>query len=218
MAPSNLTIHRLERPDEKFVKDAISVFVSVMQEDVLAGILTGNNLSLLPLQGQAMIGGLVLTPGFAEVYTATDEAGELVGYVICTPPGHLLFSTEETRSHGFYEYADALAPEARDYFLKLMAKLPPDTNPTRDLERASYWCNFAMVRGDYQNKGVGTALFALAFARGEQLRANVALTATRGSNVPIYEKMGFKEVGHKAVASPWGEWELWYMSNERFQE
>ena len=60
---------------------------------MLAGVLTGNDLSLLPLQGQAMIGGLVLTPGFAEVYTATDEAGELVGYVICTPPGHLLFST-----------------------------------------------------------------------------------------------------------------------------
>lgn len=39
-----------------------------------------------------MIGGLVLTPGFSEVYTATDEDGALVGYIICTPPGHLLFS------------------------------------------------------------------------------------------------------------------------------
>lgn len=60
--------------------------------DILASVLTGNDLSLLPLQGQAMIGGLVLTPGFSEVYTATDENGALVGYIICTPPGHLLFS------------------------------------------------------------------------------------------------------------------------------
>lgn len=60
--------------------------------DPLASILTGNDLSLLPLQGQAMIGGLALTPGFADVYTATDEDGILVGYIICTPPEHVLFS------------------------------------------------------------------------------------------------------------------------------
>ena len=33
------------------------------------------------------------------------------------------------------------------------------------LERKSYWGNFAMVRADYQNKGVGTALFQLAFRK-----------------------------------------------------
>ena len=29
-------------------------------------------------------------------------------------------------------------------------------------ERNTYWCNFAMVRADYQGKGVARALFELA--------------------------------------------------------
>ena len=48
-----------------------------------------------------------------------------------------------------------------------MTKKVPQVNNENlaidDVERKTYWCNFAMVRADYQNKGVAKALFELAF-------------------------------------------------------
>ena len=32
-----------------------------------------------------------------------------------------------------------------------------------EAERTTYWCNFAMVRADYQSKGVAKAMFERAF-------------------------------------------------------
>lgn len=32
-----------------------------------------------------------------------------------------------------------------------------------DAARTTYWCNLAMVRSDYQGKGVAKAMFQLAF-------------------------------------------------------
>ena len=48
-----------------------------------------------------------------------------------------------------------------------MTKKVPQVNNENlaidDAERKTYWCNFAMVRADYQSKGVAKALFELAF-------------------------------------------------------
>ena len=33
----------------------------------------------------------------------------------------------------------------------------------QDAERTTYWCHLAMVRSDFQGKGIAKALFALAF-------------------------------------------------------
>ncbi len=48
-----------------------------------------------------------------------------------------------------------------------MDKLIPKANDKafgiEDSERNTYWCNLAMVRSDYQGKGVAKALFGLAF-------------------------------------------------------
>ena len=95
---------------DTFVEDAVNIFTSLMPEgtalirllgtcvriatftDPLAIALTGNDISLLPLLVRAMISGLVLTPGMSDTYGA--YAGEkLVGYLIFSKPGQLLFST-----------------------------------------------------------------------------------------------------------------------------
>ena len=48
-----------------------------------------------------------------------------------------------------------------------MGKEVPQANDeafgVKESERNTYWCNFAMVRGDYQGKGVAKALFELVF-------------------------------------------------------
>ena len=48
-----------------------------------------------------------------------------------------------------------------------MAKVVPKVNDEvlgiEDAERDTYWCNIAMVRADYQGKGIAKALFQFAF-------------------------------------------------------
>ncbi len=48
-----------------------------------------------------------------------------------------------------------------------MMKEVPELNDKalgiQEAERNTYWCNFAMVRADYQGKGVAKAMFELAF-------------------------------------------------------
>lgn len=48
-----------------------------------------------------------------------------------------------------------------------MAKEIPEVNDAafgiKESERNTYWCNFAMVRADYQGMGVAKAMFELAY-------------------------------------------------------
>ena len=59
----------------------------------MAIALTGNDLSLLRDLSKAMISGLVLVPGVGEAYAARDENGSLVGFLVFSLPGQLLFAT-----------------------------------------------------------------------------------------------------------------------------
>lgn len=52
---------------------------------------TGNDLSLLPMLCKVMVGGLVLAPGVGEAYSARDENGLLIGFLVFSLPGQLLY-------------------------------------------------------------------------------------------------------------------------------
>jgi len=211
MAPPNLKFERVQVPDAMFVEDAVEIFLSLTREDPVVVALTGADTSLLPDLCRAMISGLVLAPGVGEAYAARNENGVLVGFLVFSLPGQLLFAAEGSRARGFSEYAARLSDGGREYFLKVMPKLPPETNEEFQLELASYWCDLAFIRADYQHKGVGKALFKLSFDRAHELGAKeVGLTAMNPINLPIYKAIGFDLVKHELIKSPWSEYNLWF--------
>ena len=61
--------------------------------DQFAYALTGTNMTLLPDLITAMMSGLLLEPDMGEAFAAHDEDGVLVGYLIFSLPGKLLFAT-----------------------------------------------------------------------------------------------------------------------------
>ncbi|OSC98582.1 hypothetical protein PYCCODRAFT_1447335 [Trametes coccinea BRFM310] len=215
MAPSNLTIERVPTPtSEKVADEARDVFANLMVEDPAAIALTGGNMSLLPDLGGVMIRALALTPGVGDLFTARDETGSLVGFTLFSLPGQLLLSTEEQQKHGMFEFMGKLSPEGQKYYAETMGKEVPKVNDEvigiKDVEKSTYWCNFAMVRADYQGKGVARALFDLATKEAAKTGATMALTTTNARNVPIYEKLGFELRGQRVMPSPWVDWPMWF--------
>ncbi|RDX40724.1 hypothetical protein OH76DRAFT_308727 [Lentinus brumalis] len=212
MAPPNVTFEFVDHPTE----EAKEVFAGVMKHDPVAKCLTGGDLNLIPLLGLTFLRALLLSPGVSHMFTARDDTGALVGFTVFTLPGQLMLSTQEQRENAkLSEFASQLSEAGREFYAETMDKLIPKANDKafgiEDSERNTYWCNFAMVRSDYQGKGVAKALFGLAFKEADKLGATVALTTTNEINVPIYEKIGFQQPDEKVTyMSPWTEWYLWF--------
>ncbi|KAI0643326.1 hypothetical protein C8Q79DRAFT_1002544 [Trametes meyenii] len=202
MAPSNLKFEHLETP----VPDPAAI------------ALTGGDMSLLPTLGGVMFRALALTPGVGDLFVARDEHGALVGYTLFSLPGQLVLSTPEQQKHGLLDFMAKLSPEGQKYYPETMMTEVPKANDAalgiQEAERNTYWCNFAMVRADYQNRGVARALFELAIKEAAKAGATMALTATNIKNIPVYEKLGFKLHGHTVIPSPWVDWDLWFFSKE----
>ncbi|KAI0631481.1 hypothetical protein C8Q77DRAFT_139138 [Trametes polyzona] len=218
MAPSGITFEFVENPTETIAEEATQVFAGLMVEDPAAIALVGGDMSLLPSLGGVMIRALALTPGTSHLFTARDESGALVGYTLFSLPGQLILSTPEQQKHGLFEFMGKLSPEGQKYYPEVMAKEVPKANDEalgiEGAERNTYWCNFAMVRADYQGKGVARALFELATKEAAKTGETMALTTTNIRNVPIYEKLGFTLCGHKVMPSPWVDWPLWFFKKE----
>ncbi|KAI0755669.1 hypothetical protein C8Q74DRAFT_318422 [Fomes fomentarius] len=220
MASLNVNIQFLDSPTESFTDEAVEVFASVMKADPASIALTGGNLDLIPDLGRCMIRALALTPGIAHTWAARDDYGTLVGFTIFSLPGVLMLSTDEQRENGkAMELMSKLSPEGQQYYAETqMGKEVPQVNDEafgiKESERSTYWCNFAMVRADWQGKGVAKAMFQRAYHEAEKSGANVALTTTNIRNVPIYEKIGLKYYGERVMQSPWVEWRLWFFMKE----
>ncbi|EIW52676.1 uncharacterized protein TRAVEDRAFT_53118 [Trametes versicolor FP-101664 SS1] len=218
MATSNVTFERVESPTESLAEEATQVFAGLMVADPAAIALVGGDMSLLPSLGGVMLRALALTPGIADLFIARDETGALVGYTLFSLPGQLILSTPEQQKHGLFEFMGKLSPEGQKYYPDVMAKEVPKANDEAlgiaEAERNTYWCNFAMVREDYQGKGVAKALFELATKEAAKTGVTMALTTTNIRNVPIYEKLGFTLCGHKVMPSPWVDWPLWFFKKE----
>ncbi|RPD54581.1 hypothetical protein L226DRAFT_470867, partial [Lentinus tigrinus ALCF2SS1-7] len=200
---------------EPLIREAAQVFAGVMGADPVAICLTGGDLSLIPELGLTLLRALVLTPGVSHMYTARDETGTLVGFILFSLPGQLMLSTWEQRENAkLNEFMSKLSPEGQAFYAETMMKLLPEANDEafgmHETERNTYWCNFAMVRLDYQGKGVAKSLFELAFEKADKLGQHVALTTTNIRNVPIYKKIGFQYYGEKHMESPWTPWSLWF--------
>lgn len=180
--------------------------------------MTGDDVSLLPMLARAMVGGTALVPGVGDIFTATDNDGRIIGFVVATMPGQPLFTTEASRSHGYYTYASnpKLDPRACELFKDSFAKVPLETNlPAKELEITSYWVHLAMVRAGHQGQGVGSALFRAAFARARELAApRVALNATSERNVAIYSAIGLELVKEARFETPFNEVRVWYLAKK----
>ncbi|KAI0773168.1 hypothetical protein BD413DRAFT_313897 [Trametes elegans] len=218
MAPPSVKFEHVQDTTETLAEEATRVFTGLMVEDPAAIALVGGDISLLSFLGGTMLRALLLTPGVGDAFIARDEDGGLVGYTVFSLPGQLMLSTEKQQKHGFHDFMRKLSPEGQKYYAETMAKEIPKANDEalgiREAERTSYWCNFAMVRADYQGKGVARALFELAAKEAAKRGAVMALTTTNIRNVEIYQKLGFKLYGHRVMPSPWVDWPMWFFAKE----
>ncbi|KAF9812725.1 hypothetical protein IEO21_06033 [Rhodonia placenta] len=172
MAPSNLTISYIEKPGGKLVEEAVQLVVKLM--------LNGGNLDLFPGWARGVVAASALIAG--DMYAAIDEDNTLVGFALWIPPGRVPLETEEERQLGFNQFWKKLSPEGRDYIENVLGKEFPkyleESFGFAEAEKSTYWCNFAMVREDYQNKGVATAIFDLVYAKAKETGTIMALATS----------------------------------------
>ncbi|KAH9895927.1 hypothetical protein C8Q73DRAFT_789723 [Cubamyces lactineus] len=157
-----------------------------------------------------------------ELYTAKDENGELVGFVAWTPPGRETFDTPDQLEMGYIDFVKQLDAESRKFQSRLFREeLPTFVNESLGMENGekdTYWCWYAMVRPDYQSKGIARALFNMVYEKAKTTGATMALITNSRENVAKYGKLGFKERGEINVKSPWGEWPYYCMARETKDE
>lgn len=208
MAPSNLTISYIEKPDEKLVEEAVQLVVKLMLNDPAVPSVTGGNLDLFPGWARGVVAASALIAG--DMYAAIDEDNTLVGFALWIPPGRVPLDTEEERQLGFNQFWEKLSPEGRDYIENVLGKEFPkhleESFGFAEAEKSTYWCNFAMVREDYQNKGVATAIFDLVYAKAKETGTIMALATSLEKTSKIYQSMGFELKGFRVMPSPWKDW------------
>ncbi|EMD31808.1 hypothetical protein CERSUDRAFT_119380 [Gelatoporia subvermispora B] len=214
MTPANISVQQVRTPSEELAEAAIQLYESLMVDDPATDALTAGQPELIGLMARAMIKPSVLIA--AEMYTAIDENGVLVGFTLWLPPGSNVCTTEEQRQMGLYQFLASLSEKGREYYTNVLGQeFPRFINAALGIENAktaTYYCAYAMVRTDYQGKGILKALFELVFPQAERLGVMMALATTNGRNVAIYNKLGFATRGYETMQSPWGEWPAWVFS------
>ncbi|TBU60314.1 hypothetical protein BD310DRAFT_1037997 [Dichomitus squalens] len=165
MTPPNVTIELVERLTEPLTEEAVQLFTSLVVGYPCMMALTGGDWSILPDFGRATVRSLVLCPGASHMFTARDETRALVGFALFSLPGEP--STQGTHEKDdMSEYMSKLSPEGRQYFAEIGKDIPRSKDELFGIEAAernTYWCSRAMVRADYQGKGVAKAMFEIAF-------------------------------------------------------
>ncbi|OJT11899.1 hypothetical protein TRAPUB_11545 [Trametes pubescens] len=192
---------------------------AVIAEPTFAAAVSGRQ-DLAPLMARAVIRPLALVSG--ELYTAKDAQGELVGFTLWAPPGRSAFDTPEQLEMGFNEFLGHVDEEGRAFQMQVNGEVVPkfleESLGIENAELDCYLCWFAMVREDYQRKGVCRALFDLTYEKAKATGATLALLTGTESNVAVYEKLGFKERGRQKFESPWAEWTFYCMARDANNE
>jgi len=170
-------------------------------------------LSIAPIQIAAELRAGALG---GEFYTATDSSGDLLGYALTMPPGTELFSTEEQRQLGFYDFMNKLSDEGKKYYETTMVEYRDwaDKTIAPVTGIGSWWIYLLMIRRDQQGKGIGSSLVRLIRDKAAKNDEALGLATSNSINVEIYKKMGFELRGHMAVPSPWKEWDAWLFTME----
>jgi len=216
MAPPNIVIAHVETPSEHLIDELVSIFFDLEKDNPAWDAVTAGDSSRIPSLASALMTPLI--SGVGDVYTARDEDGILVGFALWTAPGKCLFSTEDQMNMGYIDYLQGLPEECAIYHSEVMGKdVPAFIDEAIGITEAgtkTYWCEFMYVLAEYQGKGISTAFVKLAYEKARKSNAIMALTTQESRNVPIYERLGFKVVGHRVVKSPWVDWPLWVFSRE----
>ncbi|WP_432758524.1 GNAT family N-acetyltransferase [Streptomyces virginiae] len=150
-------------------------------------------------------------PRASGVRVAATRAGKLLGAALWSEPGSL-------KASPFGELT-ALPAYALIYGFR---NLPRGTEIERTLQAAHpsspHWYLPALATDPaFQRAGIGTALMRQQLTQCERLGASVYLEASKPSNVPFYERLGFRITGE--ILLPGGGPSLismWRESNKTF--
>lgn len=212
MAPSGITLKRVEHPSDARVEEAIDLFYDLMKDDKAMISLTGGQASQIPSMGRAMLRAGIHS---GEYYEAVDENDSLIGFLMTMPPGRDLFSTEEQRVLGLTEFMSNLSDAGKEYYkTTYLAEFPAFVNaclgPTGKLD--SWYLHMLMIKREYQGKGVGKGLIGKVVGKASRSGDVMAISTTTSVNATIYQRCGFKLHDMRIMPSPWGEWPLYIFS------
>ncbi|KAI0089627.1 hypothetical protein BDY19DRAFT_943404 [Irpex rosettiformis] len=212
MAPSGITVERVESPSDARVDEAVDLFYSLMKGDIALKSLTGGEPEKIADMGRAMLRAGIHS---GEYYEAKDASGGLIGFLMTMPPGQDLFSTEEQRALGLTEFMAKLSPEGKEYYkTTYLAEFPAFVNkclgPTGKLD--SWYIHIVMVQREHQGKGVGKSLIDQVVEKATTQGDVIAMSTTTALNATIYQKCGLTLLDQKIMPSPWGEWPLYILS------
>jgi len=207
-------VQRVQNPTEERLENAAELFTDLMKTNLSAVSLAGGDISPMKFEALAFLRAGVHS---GEYYEATDDEGGLIGYTVWMPPKQEMFSTEVQKKLGYYEFLSKLSDDAKNYFnTKYAAEFPEFVasllGPTGKLD--SWWLHMAMVRRDYQRRGVLRTLIGPVQAKAAEAGEFLATCTTNDENIRVYTGLGFEYKGSTMIPSPWGEWPIHVFKQE----
>ncbi|KAF9240373.1 hypothetical protein BU15DRAFT_73967 [Melanogaster broomeanus] len=193
------TLRFEENPSLDRVEEATDLFCQEMSKDTL---------------------GVFLTWGDQNLFRPMTGANGLCDSSRVRALGNKLYETnppEEMNSKYFMDYQTQLPQEAGPVIGKTMAEASAHIDQVTKIpnaEKETYWCMLAVVSKPYQQHGIGTALFQLAFAKAKEAKLDLALATTWDKNLVYYTRpqLGFTVAGHTQMAAdtkyPWDNYVL----------
>jgi GNAT superfamily N-acetyltransferase len=142
-----------------------------------------------------------------EVYVTP---GALRAVVIWTPPGALESSASEIAEAGMGDIRDLLSPEG---WVAMVAFIEQLNSVRERIAPGPHWhLDFLATDPPYQGRGLGGALLEGVHARADRDGMACALETLTPSNVPFYERRGYRVV--ETVELPGTEHSIWGMRRE----
>ncbi|KZT74618.1 hypothetical protein DAEQUDRAFT_201698 [Daedalea quercina L-15889] len=187
---SRVQIIRVQDLTKQQLDDFEAIFVLDMSDAPAIISICGGNRDLIGPMGRGII--LAATLG-GEIYAATAESGEIVGFAVWMPPGQEILSTPEQRKLGWDDFWSKLSEEGKDWF-------------TNTGKQDSWYLILLMVHPNYQGQGIARKIVDIVRKKASMQGSMMALSTSQPRNIPIYEALDFELRGNKIIPSPWGDW------------
>lgn len=212
MTPTTVSFERVQNPTDAQIDSAVELFASLMKDDISLMSLCGGDSSKLGPLGRAMLRAGVHC---GEYYEAHHESEGMVGFLMVTPPGQDLFSTDEQRALGLSAFMQNLPEAGKEYYKAVyLVEFPAFVNaclgPTG--RRDSWYIHTLMVKSKFQGQGIGKALINIVRGKASLNGETLALSTTTDVNAVIYQRMGFQLLDKRIMPGPWGEYPLYILS------
>ncbi|KII95585.1 hypothetical protein PLICRDRAFT_34496 [Plicaturopsis crispa FD-325 SS-3] len=200
---SDITVSLVKSPAAAEIDTAVDLCLRAFDKtDVSTRTVVGNDDNLFdPFFRCAIKAGALV----GELYLATDATGKAVGMALWVPPGEDLFSTEDQRQLGFYDFFNGLSVEARlwwkDTYLVEFPKLTDKAlGPKGKLN--SWYLQLIAVDPGFQRRGIATSLISAVRQKADG--SVVSVTATTEVNVGVYHGIGFTTRASMIMDGPLG--------------